>query len=140
MISIFNRASTSKRRERGIVLISALVLAMLYFALMELLLIDSSRALHEAQRFRARVVALTLAESGAELAAYQMVTRTGATVNDSDFQGTMSGSLRRTGNNFELDGDGTSIGVPTQDASVQVQGRIDPADGTVKIDFTVHTQ
>jgi hypothetical protein len=106
---------------------------------MELLLIDSSRALNEAQRFRARIVAIALAESGAELAAYQIVTRTAASVNDSDYQGTMSGSLRRVGNNFEIQGDGRAIGVPTQDASVQLQGRVDP-DGSIKIDFTVHSQ
>src|SRR6266545_5727430 len=74
LIRFFSRASISRQRQRGFVLISALVLSVLYFALMELLLIDSSRALNEAQRFRARVVAGALAESGAELAALQMVT------------------------------------------------------------------
>jgi hypothetical protein len=138
LISIFSRASTSKS-QRGFVLISALVLSLLYFALMELLLIDSSRALNEAQRFRARIVATALAESGAELAANQIVTRMTASVNDSDYQGTMSGSSKRVGNNFEIQGDGTSIGVPNQDASVQLQGRIDP-DGSIKIDFAVHSQ
>src|SRR5204863_3948307 len=63
--------------ERGYVLISAIVLAILYFALMELMLIDSSRAVREAQRFRARIVATTLAESAAELAALQLVTASG---------------------------------------------------------------
>jgi hypothetical protein len=139
LTSIFSRAYTSKRRQRGFVLVGALVLSVLYFALMELLLIDSSRALHEAQRFRARIVAVTLAESGAELAANQMITRGSAVVNDSDFQGTMIGRLRRTGNNFEIDGEGTTIGVITQTSSVLVQGRIDPS-GTVMIDYTAHTQ
>ena len=61
--------------ERGYVLIAAIALAVLYFALMELLLIDSSRALREAQRFRAKVIAATLAESAAELSTASMVTR-----------------------------------------------------------------
>jgi hypothetical protein len=140
LISIFSRAFTSKRRQRGFVLVGALVLSVLYFALMELLLIDSSRALHEAQRFRARIVAVTLAESGAELAALQMVNGGGApVVNDNDFQGPMIGRLRRTGPNFEIDGEGTTIGVITQKSSVLVQGRIDPS-GTVMIDYTAHTQ
>jgi hypothetical protein len=140
LISIFSRASTSKRRQRGFVLIGALVLSVLYFALMELLLIDSSRALNEAQRFRARIVAVTLAESGAELAALQMVTGGGAPVLPaSDFQGTMNGRLRRTGPNFEIDGEGTTVGVITQTSIVQLQGRIDP-NGAVMIDYTAHAQ
>ena len=61
-------------RERGYVLIAAIALAILYFALMELMLIDSSRALREAQRFRSKVIATTLAESAAELSAASMVT------------------------------------------------------------------
>ena len=74
--------------ERGYVLISAITLAILYFALMELMLIDSSRAVREAQRFRARIVATTLAESAAELAALQLVTASGGPVNATDDQGT----------------------------------------------------
>src|SRR5258708_13978010 len=67
--------------QRRYVLITAIALAVLYFGLMELMLIDSSRALREAQRFRSRVVASALAESAAELAAAQMGTRPGATAN-----------------------------------------------------------
>ena len=142
MIKFFSRAFTSKRRQRGFVLISALVLSVLYFALMELMLIDSSRALSEAQRFRARVVAGALAESGAELAAFQIVNRSGANVTDSDFQGTMSGQLRRTGNNFEIDGEGLAIGPQRQSSTVQLQGRIDPTANPPKvmIDYTSHAQ
>ena len=47
--------------EKGYVLISAIALAILYFGLMELMLIDSSRALVEAQRLRSRIVASALA-------------------------------------------------------------------------------
>ena len=49
-----SRARTTNRSERGIVLVDALVLAVLYFALMELMMVDASRSLQEAQRFRAR--------------------------------------------------------------------------------------
>ena len=79
--------------ERGYVLISAITLAILYFALMELMLIDSSRAVREAQRFRARIVATTLAESAAELAAAQLVTQPKAQVNATDDQGTMTATM-----------------------------------------------
>ncbi len=130
----------SKARQRGFVLMSALVLAVLYFALMELLLIDSSRALNEAQRFRARVVAATLAENGAELAALQIINTGGANVTTSDFQGSMHGTLRRTGNHFELEGEGVTAGVMPQGSSVQIEGRIDPNDNSLKIDYAIHSQ
>src|SRR5712692_9119227 len=88
--------------QRGYVLISAIALAVLYFGLMELMLIDSSRALREAQRFRARVVASALAESAAELAAAQMINSPGGTTSGDDEQGHMIGGLVLTGNQFEI--------------------------------------
>lgn len=131
--------SKNRRRQRGFVLITALTLSILYFALMELLLIDSSRALGEAQRFRAHVVAETLAENGAELAAFQIITRNQANIDAQDFQGTMHGELRRISNAFVLSGQGVSIGSLTQSAKVTVEGRVSE-DGSLKIDFTVHGQ
>ncbi len=127
----------SKKNQRGFVLVTALTLSILYFALMELLLIDSSRALGEAQRFRAHVVAGTLAENAAELAAFQLITRSSADVNASDFQGTMHGKLQRNSNSFVLQGDGVAIGAMKQSAKVRVEGRVEE-NGSVKIDFTVH--
>jgi hypothetical protein len=104
---------------------------------MELMLIDSSRALREAQRFRARIVATTLAESAAELAAAQLVTAPGATVNASDEQGTMNATLQHSGNTFMIDARAESTGVPPQKATVKVQGEI---QGTqVKVSYTYHT-
>ncbi len=72
---------------------SALVLAVLYFGLMELMLIDASRALAEANRFRARTIAAALAEDGVELASAQMMTRQVAVVNTENDQGKISGKL-----------------------------------------------
>jgi len=123
--------------ERGYVLVSAVVLAILYFALMELMLIDSQRALREAQRFRARIVATTLAESAAELSAAQLVTAPGATMNATDDQGTMTATLTRNGKKFDIDAHAQSAGVPQQKASVQIQGEI---DGTkVSVSYSYHT-
>lgn len=139
MTNICSRAFINRHRQRGFALISAMILSVLYFMLMELMLIDSSRALNEAQRFHARVVAGALAESGAELAALQMVTKPGGSVSDSDFQGAISGQVRRTGNNFELDGQGMAIGPWPQTSTVQIQGRID-ASGNIMIDYTAHAQ
>src|SRR5213595_3403304 len=110
--------------QRGYVLISAVALAILYFALMELMLIDSSRALREAQQFRSRIVASTLAESAAELASAQMVTRgISSTVNAQDEQGSMTGQLHLINDQFELIGDATTGGVQPIKANVRVQGR-----------------
>lgn len=133
----FSRARTS---ERGFALIAALTLAVLYFGLMELLLIDGTRALQEAQRYRSRVVALTMAESAAELAAAQMVSKQNADVTLDGSDGSMHGTfLRSGGGKFELTGDATTKGVAIQSAHVYVQGRVDES-GRVAIDFTQHSQ
>src|SRR5437870_8071352 len=108
-IRFFSRARTTE--QRGYVLISAIALAILYFGLMELMLIDSSRALREAQRFRARVTSAALAESAAELAAAQMVTSPGGPTSAEDEQGKMLGSVEVSGNAFELVGEGNATGV-----------------------------
>jgi hypothetical protein len=135
MRSSFRDRTTS---QRGYVLITAIALAVLYFGLMELMMIDSSRALREAQRFRSRIVASALAESAAELAAAQMVTHPGANANASDEQGSMTGLLRVSGNQFELTGQGVTAGVQPITATVRVQGRIE--NNHVAIDYTFHSQ
>jgi hypothetical protein len=136
--SFRDRIPDEKRGQRGYVLISAIVLAILYFALMELMLIESSRALGEAQRFRSRLVAQTLAESGAELAAVRMVDRRGANVDAEDEQGKMTGRLTLTNSGFEITGTGTTTGVSPVTATVRVQGRIN--GNRVSIDYTYHSQ
>lgn len=121
-------------------LIAALALAILYFALMELMLVDSSRELSEARRFRARIVAGVLAENGAELAALQMAGGPGRTIQEEDEQGAMNATLRRTGGDgFEITAEGQTSGVLHQSARVFVQGRVD-AGGVVRIDYTMHGQ
>ena len=130
-----SRARTSS--ERGFALVAAIVLAVLYVALVELLLIDSARELSEARRFRAKVMAATLAENGAELAAARMLHRDSANVNAFDWQGSINGTMRKTPDNrFEITGTGDTTGLVKTSARVQVQGRI---EGTkVKIEYAVH--
>jgi len=128
-----------RRSQRGFVLVAALALAILYFLLMELVLIDSSRALAEAQRFRSRTVAAALAENGAELAAQQIAAHGGTKVTTTDAQGDVTGSINWNGDQFRLDGAGTTKGVIPQSAHVMVQGQV-KADATIEIDYTVHTQ
>ena len=105
---------------------------------MELMLIDSSRALREAQRFRARVTSAALAESAAELSAAQMISGGSSSANAQDEQGTMNGALQRMSDQFELTGEGMTSGVPPVRASVRVQGRIEGS--RVIIDYTFHSQ
>lgn len=137
MTRFFNRGRTSS--QRGFVLGAALLIAVLYFALMELLLLDSTRSLQEAQRFRARIVAATLAESAAELAAAGMITKPGGEAQGEDAQGTMVGKYVRSGCcSFELIGEATSKGVPPATAHVRLQGRI--VDNQVTIDYSTHSQ
>jgi Tfp pilus assembly protein PilX len=130
------------RSQRGYVLITAIVLAILYFALMELMLIDSSRSLQQAQRFRSRIVAQTLAESAAELAAVDLVDRYGTNVDAEDEQGRMTGKSTRTPTTFVLDGTGTTAGVMPVTATVRVQGAIvgSGKDAHVTIDYAFHSQ
>ena len=128
------------KRERGFVLVAALALAILYFMLMELVLMDASRALGEAQRFRSRTVAAVLAENGAELAAQDIVNRGGANVVVTDSQGDVTGTLRHNGNAFEIEGTGRTKGVVPQSARVVLQGRIDPTTNAIEIDFSDHSQ
>jgi hypothetical protein len=118
-------------------LLLALVLAVLYFGLIELLLIDSARELEEARRFRARVVAETLAESGAELAALEIISRTSADVTAEDWQGTMKGTMRKNaGGNFDIEAEGTSTGITESRAKVFVRGRV--VGSSVRIQYTIH--
>ena len=130
-----NRARTNS--QRGFALVAAIALAVLYFALIELLLLDSARELAEARRFRARVVAATLAENGAELAALQMMNRNSAFVGADDWQGQISGRMSKTaGNQFEISGDGETVGVVRTKARVRLYGRIVGND--VRIQYSMH--
>ena len=124
--------------ERGYVLISAIALAILYFGLMQLMLIDSSNALREAQRFRARVVAAALAENAAELAAANMINSPSGPTSAQDDQGKMLGAITVSGSDFEIVGQGDAAGVVPQTATVRVQGRI--VGNHIAIDYTFHSQ
>jgi len=129
----------ARTRERGYVLVAAIAIAILYFALMELMLIDSSRALREAQRFRSKVVASTLAESAAELSTASMVTRNaGDTINADDEQGSMKATCKVLGTAFEVDAEATTNSVMPAKSTVRVQGRI--VGSRVMVDYTYHSQ
>lgn len=132
------RARTNS--QRGYILIAAIALAVMYFALMQLMLIDSSRALREAQRFRSRIVSSTLAESAAELTSAGMVTSLASnSASAKDEQGSMDGELHFAGAGaFEIIGNATTAGVQPVKATVRVQGRVEGSK--VLIDYTFHSQ
>ncbi|HJW93316.1 MAG TPA: hypothetical protein VJ901_06840 [Thermoanaerobaculia bacterium] len=130
--------------QRGFVLVIALVLAILYFMLMALVMIDSSRAQAEAQRYRARVVSAALAENAAELACVQMVTTPSGMAQLEDSQGTMMGTYRRLGSDtstqarFEVNGEAQTKGLLNQKATVFLEGHFD--GNQIHIDFARHSQ
>ena len=128
----------ARTRERGYALISAIALAILYFAVMQLIMIDSNRVLHEAQRFRSKVIAAALAENGAELAASQMVVTYVRNANATDADGKMKGSLQRSANDFVITAEGTSYGVESRTATVRLQGRMQGMK--VIVDYAAHSQ
>jgi pyruvate/2-oxoglutarate/acetoin dehydrogenase E1 component len=134
-----NRARTA---ERGFALALALIVAVLYFGLMELMLIDASRELNEARRFRARVMAATLAENGAELAASHLTSTSEppiAPIAFTDWQGTATGTVVKNGSTgkFEINGFGETTGVIETKAKVYVQGTT--TNDKIAIDFSTHT-
>lgn len=132
-------ASCQDDGSRGFVLIGALVVALLYFALLELMLIEAVQAMRASQRFRARVVAQVLAENAAELVAHQLVFSSGKKVQIADETGTMIAESRRLINDqFEIEASGMITGAVSQPATVAVFGRI---QGTsVRVDRTIHSQ
>jgi len=131
--------------ERGFALIWAVGLALLFFMLIELMLIDSARELAEARRFRAKIVAATLAEHGAEPAARQMITQPGAPVREEDFQGTYQGTLTKGPVDpasgvatFVVVGEGEAKGISKASARVEISGYMTGTN--IAISFTKHTQ
>lgn len=136
--------STSRVRtsERGFVLVLAIIVAALYFGLMALMMVDSSRALVEAQRFRAKVTASACAENAIELAARNMATSpVSDPPNTNDGQCEMVSMLAAPGlhpeegevpvgagaGGFILRGEATTLGVPRVKATARIQGLIRPA-------------
>lgn len=123
--------------QRGFVLLSVLLIAVLYFGLIELLMADSTRRMREAQRFRACITANILVENGAELAATRMVE---LSLNESSAQsadGSMTGTYRRIGETqFVIQATGVSSGLFETSRSVTIQGRI--VSSSVTIEGTQH--
>ena len=141
-----SRAHTTEG-QRGFALILAIGLAIVFFMLVQLILIDSARELKEARRFRAKIVASTLAENAAELAATQITTRNYAVVNSDDWQGKIHGEMQKTTGGesgdpnsgpFVIKGEGTVKGPEPASATVRVQGSV--SGQRIQIEYTLHSQ
>lgn len=116
------------------------MLAILYFGLIELLLLDSARELAEARRFRARIIAETLAENGAELAALQIVTTEKSECTAEDWQGTLTGRMaKKPSGEFDIVGEGKSGGITESKAKVILKGRVIQNTTQVRINWSMHT-
>ena len=128
--------------ERGWVLLSVLVIATLYFALITLILWESTMRYRAAQRFRARVVAQALAESAAEMSARGlengMSGKIGTEIDDGILVGESSVLGDSNNGTFHITAAGESSGVMKAQASVEVWGRL--RGGRVIIDRTLHSQ
>lgn len=124
----------------------AIIVAVLYFAMIELLMIDSSRELAEARRFRARIVALTLAENAAERAALEIAdpAKNAENVNEEDEQGEIRGKMSKGAPAldgsipFVIEGTGVSAGLESTRSAVRLQGRL--VGTSIEIEFAQHSQ
>ncbi|HSP33314.1 MAG TPA: hypothetical protein VLU46_03240, partial [Thermoanaerobaculia bacterium] len=74
------------------------------------------------------------------LAAQDIANRSGANVVVSDPKFEVTGTLRRNGNAFELEGVARTKEVKPQTARVVVQGQINAQTNTIEIDYTIHSQ
>lgn len=128
-----------KPSERGFVLLSVLLIAVLYFGLIELLLRDASQRMRDAQRFRSVITANIYAENAAELAATGMV---GVSVNEASAEvegGSLLGTYRRVGENgFVLEATGVTRGTFPAKRTVTIEGTI--VGTSVTIHRTRHEQ
>jgi hypothetical protein len=124
----------------------AIIVAVLYLGMIELMMLDASRELAAARRFRARVVALTLAENGAELAALRMTdpTHVPKPASHEDELGTISGSLTKGVADlngripFVVVGTAESAGLESTSARVRLQGYI--LGSSIQIEYAQHSQ
>ncbi|MGK2859265.1 MAG: hypothetical protein ACSLFQ_18850 [Thermoanaerobaculia bacterium] len=129
--------------ERGYALVASLVLAVLFFALMTLVLLESTMRYRGAQRYRARIVAQTLAENAAELAAKGLGDGSSLIASAETDEGTMKATGEVATDldgvvRFKIEAEGETRGVQRVRATVTVWGRVDA--GGVRVTRTKHSQ
>lgn len=131
------RSDGARRRgEGGFALIGALVVAILYLGLMELVLIESAAAERQAQRFRTETLAEVMAENAAELAAAGMVSNGPRQVEVETEEGILTAHAEQfSGNRFRIEASGRpqARGIA---AVVVLDGRVTGKD--VQLERTEH--
>ncbi len=118
-----------------------MVIAALYFGLIALVLMEAGEAYRSAARFRARLVAQSLAESGAELAAQRMLISAGTTAEAECDEGFMKGTYRRLPTDppsFLIDATGQTRGPVKIVSTIHVEGHFE--DSRIVIDRTRHSR
>lgn len=112
-------------RRRGFALVSALVLALLFLALIELLLADLTQASRTAERVRGRILADILAENGVELVVRDMVTSpTGSVSRELDGGRVVASYEPRANGAFTIRSESLANGPFPARAALVIEGRI----------------
>lgn len=129
--------------ERGYALLSALVLAVLFFALISLVLWESTVRYRAAQAFRARILAQSLAANAAEMSASGLAAGSPLAVSLETEEGTMAAKGTASTDTdgvtrFEIEAEGVTRGVRPSFATVKARGRIE--SGQLTITSTKHSQ
>jgi hypothetical protein len=118
-------SSRRVRADRGFALVSALLISVLFFGLIELTLRDTTERVRAAHRYRARIASEILADNGVDLAAAGMILGAPKEETRENRDGTMTGSFQLLpGNRFEIVGEGESAGVTRVRTRVVLRGRI----------------
>jgi Tfp pilus assembly protein PilV len=129
--------------ERGFALLATLVLSVLFFALIALVLWESTLRYRAAQSFRARVVAQTLAENAAEVAARGLADGSSLSADAEIDDGTMKAAGQASRDvdgtvRFTIEAEGTTRGAHPARATVTVHGLLDGE--RVRVTRTRHSQ
>lgn len=134
----------SSATERGFALVSALVLAFLFFALIGLILIESTLSLRIAHQYRAKIVANNLAESAVQLALQELAIDEDGELEVDTAEGKISTTCRLTpsasqgGYDFEIAAVGVSAGVTRSRSRIIARGH--QSVGTVIVREVEHVE
>ena len=109
--------------ERGFALVSALVIAFLYFALMQLVMIESILAYRQARAAAERTALHVLAEDGVELVARNLCTSSGTTATLESPAGKVEAKLRVLGMSERFEIEAVAIGGGSR-ATITLQGQM----------------
>jgi len=115
-------SSRARADSKGFAMISALVIALLYFALMQLVMVESILAYRQARSIASRTSLHVLAEDGVELVTRDFCTSGGSSVTLESGNASVSAKSRMIGGQrFEIESKATSA---AGTASIKLKGRM----------------